>query len=253
MQSLAGPKISVCIPAYDMVGGGEFLRYSLDRIALQDWKDLEVVVADQSDTRRVAGICAEFTDRLTIRRIDTRNLARQASANTNAAIKAAKGEIVKILFQDDFLNVPSALSEIAKAFSDPAVNWVLCGTDHTRDGKGRTRTMVPKLNPSLRFGRNTVSSPSVLAVRRAIAPKFDEALIWLMDVDYYDQCSRKLGSPAILPSPLVVNRLHQGQVSNSVTRSLIRQELRHVAIKTPGGMGLADKILYARHLAATWF
>ena len=85
---------------------------------------------------------------------------------------------------------------------------------------------------SLRFGRNTVSSPSVLALRAEVGLHFDENLIWLMDVEFYDRCAQQLGAPVILPDVLVANRLHEGQVSARVTKPLRRSELRHVWRKT---------------------
>jgi glycosyltransferase involved in cell wall biosynthesis len=232
--------VSICIPAYSMGGmGAQYLQASLDILAQQDFRDFEVVVADQSDDSSIADVCSSYAD-TTIRHLDTRHLKRQGSANTNAAIAYAQGDIVKILFQDDFLNGNGALTQIVGAFDVPEVQWVVTGSEHTRDGQTLIRAFVPRFHDRIQFGKNTISSPSVLAVRRAAAPKFDEALIWLMDVDYYKQCSLCFGPPKVLREALVVNRQHSGQVSASVSRSRVRQELRHVRQKYAAHMNWGD-------------
>ncbi len=231
--------------------GARFLRHSLNVIAGQNFRDFEVVVTDQSDDDAVAQVCTEFPD-LALRHVWTRDLPKQGSANTNAAIAAAQGEVIKILFQDDYLNGPDALGQIAGAFDDPAVQWCLTGCDHSTDGETLIRLHPPRYHPQIRFGKNTVGSPSVLAVRRSLAPRFDENLIWLMDVDFYHQCAAALGPPAILSAPLVVTRLHAGQVSAGVSKALARRELRYVREKYADETSLWDRWHYLGRLRRAW-
>lgn len=245
-RPMSRPRISICIPAYDMGGkGADFLAASFERLKDQIFTDFEVVVSDQSDSDGVAQVCARFSDALTIRRVDFRDGARQSSANANNAMRHASGRILKILFQDDYLAGNDALEKIAQGFDDPSARWLLCGSGVSRDGVTIENPMVPRLNDSLRFGRNTVSSPSVLAIRAEVGQHFDEKLIWLMDVEFYDRCAQLLGAPVILPDTLVVNRLHDGQVSASVTKQRRRTELKHVWRKTRDRAGLKDYRAYA--------
>lgn len=242
------PKISICIPAYEMHGqGASYLAHSLEMMRQQIYTDFEVVVADQSNDNSVEKTCASFPD-LSIRHIWTRDQPRQGSANTNAAIDAAKGSIVKILFQDDFLNGPDALGSIVSAFDDDKVKWCLNGSECTQDGHSLIRPLIPKYHSRIQFGKNTVSSPSVLALRRKNAPRFDEKLIWLMDVDYYKQCELCFGQPKIITAPLIVNRMHEGQVSESTDSKRKRQELHYIARKYSASLGMLDWAHYARRL-----
>jgi len=242
------PKISICIPAYEMHGhGATFLANSFEILRQQTYTDFEVVVADQSNDNSVAETCASFPD-LSIRHIWTRDQPRQGSANTNVAIDAAKGEIVKILFQDDFLNGPDALGGIVLAFDDNNVLWCLNGSECTEDGQALIRPMIPQYHSRIQFGKNTVSSPSVLALRRKNAPRFDENLVWLMDVDYYKQCELRFGPPTIIPEFLIVNRIHDGQVSATTGSKLKRQELQYIARKYSTSLGMLDWAHYARRL-----
>ncbi len=238
---MSQPSISICIPVYDVGGkGAEYLAASFDQLKNQHFTDFEVVVSDQSDSDGVAQVCARYKDALTIRRVDFRDGPRQASANTNNAMRHASGRILKILFQDDFLCSGEALGKIAAGFDDRARRWLLCGSGLCRDGKTLEAPMTPKVTDQLRFGRNTVSSPSVLAIRAEVGLHFDENLIWLMDVEFYDRCAMQLGEPVIVPEMLVANRLHQGQVSAIVTKPRRRAELRHVWRKTRDRAGWRD-------------
>jgi glycosyltransferase involved in cell wall biosynthesis len=242
------PMLSICIPAYDMhLKGAEYLHQSLARLVGQDFKGFEVIISDQSDTDAVANICVQYASQLNIRRVDFRSGKRQASANTNNAMRAADGSILKVLFQDDFLVRDDALSLIVKQF-DAGADWVLCGSAKTRDGFTAERPMVPKMNPNLHFGRNTVSSPSVLAFRAGSDLFFDESLIWLMDVDFYTTCAKRFGPPGICSEVLVMNRLHEGQVSATVTPELRRQELAYIRMKYKSSETLANTLYYYRQV-----
>lgn len=223
------PELSICIPAYDMGGAGAtYLSASFERLAIQTGVTFEVVVSDQSETNDVADVCTAFSDRMNIRRIDFVQGKRTASANTNNAMRHASGDIIKVLFQDDFLTEATACAQVLQCFEDCQTMWMLAGSAVSWDGVTLKRPMVPRFHPHIAFGRNTVSSPSVLALRRGKGLWFDEQLIWLMDVDLYRRCYDQFGDPAICEEVLVANRLHDGQVSAGVTRRLRRQELCYV-------------------------
>lgn len=239
------PYISICIPAYSMGGqGGEYLLESFEALLAQSYEDFEVIVSDQSEDEGVATICKAYQDRLEIIRVAYRDGPRQASANTNNAMRHARGSVLKVLFQDDYLADRTALSRHAEAFAKQGASWLLCGSGITHDGKTLTNPMVPHLNPNLYLGKNTVSSPSVLSIRAGTGLEFDENLIWLMDVEMYKRCETQLGAPHILAEPLVANRLHPGQVSATVSPALRRAELRYVRRKHRAQESLGNRLHY---------
>ena len=249
----SNPYISVCVPAYEMGGRGcEFLDHSLKVLSDQDFQNFEVVVADQSEDNAIKNLCDDYSG-LNVRHIPTSHLKRQASANTNAAIDNSCGAVIKVLFQDDFLNGRDALAKIANAFEDPEVSWCLTGSEHSRDGASLIRPFVPRYHDRIHYGKNTVSSPSVLAFRRQMTPRFDENLVWLMDVDFYKQCALEWGLPLTLPEPLAVNRLHDGQVSAGVSPDLVRRELRYVHRKYGQDESWSDWFHYLGRLRKTYF
>jgi hypothetical protein len=62
--------------------------------------------------------------------------------------------------------------------------------------------------------------------------KFDEELIWLMDVDYYKRLYNKFGSPDVCNYISVVNREHENQISSTLaTKKIQEQELKYIINK----------------------
>lgn len=224
--------ISICIPTYEMGGSGTtFLKQSFDRLKQQSYSNFEVVVSDQSVNSAIADLCQDYKTHFPVIYTNSKDLKRASSVNLNNAMRCASGDIIKVLFQDDLIIDDSALSRIRSAFENSAQGWLVCGCMHTSDGEAFFRRFEPTYHPAIYLGRNTISSPSVLAFRREGHLWFDEHLVWLMDVDYYKSCHDALGDPIILADPLVANRIHPGQVSAGMKTDIMLRELRHVRKK----------------------
>jgi len=231
--------------------GAKFLAHSLSMLARQRFDSYEVIVSDQSLNGDMAPICDKAG--FPVRWIDARSVALGASTNVNNAMAAARGKIIKILFQDDYLLGDDALGRIASVFEKPSVNWCVTGSRHTRDGISLGRPRVPRWHDRIQFGKNTVSMPSALALRKPPDLWFDEQLVWLMDVDFYKRCSLRWGRPMILPEPLVVTRLHNGQVSTGVDPTLKRRELLYIRDKYRSSMDWKDWLHWIGRMRRTVF
>ena len=82
------PKISVCIPIHWMKNWQFFLGRCLESIEKQTFTDYEIIITKNG------------------------NMAK----NTNEAIQKATGDIIKILYMDDYLAHPDSLKNIAENF-----------------------------------------------------------------------------------------------------------------------------------------
>ena len=248
------PKLSVCIPAYDMNGlGATYLEESFSTLENQNMNDFEVIVSDQSGNNEIFELCKAWCKRLTLHHYWNRDGKRQASANVNYALRKARGAVYKVLFQDDFILSKTVLQDIVDAFEREDAMWLLKGSGVTRDGQTIERSMVPRLTPKIHFGSNTVSSPSVLAFRASSEHFFDENLIWLMDVELYARLWKEYGDPIILPETLVANRLHADQVSQKVDRRVQMRELDYVLRKSASFTQISGYLEYAKRRAKTFF
>lgn len=111
--------------------------------------------------------------------------------NTNSAIKKATGEIVKVLYMDDFFAHKDALKNIVENLKG---EWMVTGCNH----EPGTHTHMPTWNENIKIGVNTIGSPSVLTMRKKSALLFDENLSWLLDCDLYDRLYKEYGLPDFL-------------------------------------------------------
>lgn len=215
-------RISVCIPTYSQQGKSkEYLTHSFNILALQSFKDFEVCVSDDSDNDDVKNVCDSFKDKLNIT-YSKNEYALGISGNTNKAMSLAKGELIKVLFMDDYLFHSDALKDISEAFVG---NWLVTASEHSRDGITHFRALYPRYNHMIHTGLNTISSPSVLTVRNDGHLDFDGTLIWLMDCEYYKRCYLKFGEPTVLNKVNVVNRISEYQTTSTLMDEVKRVEV----------------------------
>jgi len=225
--------LSICIPAYEMKSNGSiFLEHSLKILTNQTFKDFEIVVSDHSYNDEIQKTCESFKSVLNIKYLKNLNNVGSSSANINNCILNSNGELIKVLFQDDFLYDNNSLFNTVNNFDLKKDKWLVSRCEHSNDGFTFYRDFKPIYNEDIHLGINTISSPSVLTILNKNPFLFDENLIWLMDCEYYKRCFEKFGEPKILDIITVVNRTGSHQVSNTlVNANLMNKELNYVKNK----------------------
>lgn len=227
------PFFTIAIPTYEMDEVGvKFLAHSFNNIKKQTFTDFEVVISDHSKNDDIKNLCEEYTKIFEINYFKNKNNMGSSSANLNNAILNAKGQVIKILFQDDFFFDEFSLENTALNFDVKVDKWLVSRCEHTFDGSTFIRDFTPMYNEMIYTGNNTISSPSVLSILNNKPFLFDENLINLMDCEYYKRCYDKFGLPKILEKITVVNRMGKHQITNSRLTDEIRQkELNYVTKK----------------------
>lgn len=230
---MSDTKISICIPTYEMHGFGKrFLEFSLKKISEQKYKNFEVVISDHSYDNELCDFIKELQTDFKINYIKFDDLRGNSSANLNNCIKNAKGEYIKILFQDDFLLHENSLVDIVETLeNNPNSNWLITACEHSKDGINLERKFYPSYNDEIHLNKNTISSPSVLTFKNKDILLFDENLVWLMDVDYYKRLHVKFGDPLILNRISVVNRMWEKQYNNTISQEKKEFEFEYVKLK----------------------
>lgn len=220
-------KISVCIPVYEQKGLGiNFLRRNLEMLSKQTFKDFEVIVSDNSTyfvADKIEWMCKSYKFVKYYK-----NPIKGLVKNTNFAMSKASGNLIKVLFQDDFLFHENSLQDIWDNWKG---GWLVTACEHTRDGENMIRPFYPKYNANIYLGDNTISSPSVLTMENEGHLEFDEELEMLMDVDMYKRLYDKYGEPTIVNKINVVNTVGDHQVSMNVTPAQFNSELEIVKQK----------------------
>ena len=225
-------KISICIPTWEQYGNGvNFLKNNFDKFLTQTYKNFNVIISDHSKNDEIKKLCNLYSNNFEIKYFKYEKLYGNGPANTNSSILNADGEIIKIMFQDDFFYDDTSLELISKEFEQEECNWLVNGCNHTNDdGKSFYNYMTPGWNDNIPIGINTISSPSVLSFRNDSPCLFDENLVMLMDCEMYYQLYIRYGLPKIIINCLVTNRMHKHQIS-SLYKEDFHSEVNYVKNK----------------------
>lgn len=195
------PKVSIVVPIHNMENGAYFLWRLIQSVMMQSFKDYELIIVQE-------GKMAE---------------------NTNAGIKKARGELIKILYMDDYFAHKDALKIIVE--SDWTEEWLVTGCLHQSGEEEPHSPHYPEYTDDIYLGNNTIGSPSVLTFRRESKLFSDENLSFLLDCDLYKRFYDKYGSPAILNDLNVVIGLHEGQTSHLMRSEEKQAELTYMTKK----------------------
>jgi len=220
--------ISIAIPTYESSGrGAEFIEFQFSKFLIQTYTDFEVVISDHSEDNQIEDVCRKYSDRLQITYLRNELNRGKSSSNLNNAMRSCRGEIIKIIFQDDFLRDEHSLEKIYRSF-DEKTNWLITSCEHSSDGEEFYRMFHPYYHDKIHLGKNTISSPTVLSIRNPNKIFFDDNLIWLMDVEYYKRLYETFGPPKILYEVTSVNRMWDSQLSAKMPQKIKDDELSYV-------------------------
>lgn len=222
------PRFSICIPVWEQHGVGlQYLKDLVHSIKKQTFCNYEIVISDHSINFDIFNYCLEESkqDQTILRYFKYDKNYGNGVSNLNNALKQANGEIIKIMFQDDFMFDPTCLEKFDKVFQNETIQWAVCGSNHTKDGENFERFIVPHWNDRLLEGVNSISSPSVLAFRNENIELFDENLTMLMDVDYYYRMGDRYKLLVVIEDCLITNRQHENQITSRYS-GILEEEIK---------------------------
>lgn len=230
MSVAAVSRVSVVIPCYEMYGkGAEYVACSLHSIFLQTWKHVEVVVADNAQDDSITQVVDRWRHLLRI--VHIRPDTRRSTDTLNAGIRAATGDVVRILFQDDLLFGPDSLGQMMQEFHRGA-RWCVGRHMHLIDGR-LVRPFTSFASTALAYGINTIGPPSVLSFVNALPLLFNEDLVWLMDCEYYLRLLKRYGPPACIPHFNSIIRIGGHQLTNHISDQARAREVHMVSEAHP--------------------
>lgn len=201
-------KFSICIPTYEMGGYGyTFLDQLLTELKQQSLQDFEVVISDQSNDNKVLEVCQKHSELLDIKYFKYFYNRGKAACNINRAMQFATGEVIKILYQDDFFVDGDALAKIYAEFQNGA-KWVIHGFTHSSDKVTFFNTRIPFYQDGVLLGENTVGNPSNFSILASERLYMDESIVYVVDCEFYFRAKQKLGLPVVIKDILVCARHH---------------------------------------------
>jgi glycosyltransferase involved in cell wall biosynthesis len=222
------PLVSVLIPVFN---GEPFLAECLESILAQDLGDYEVLISDDGSTDGSTAVIQRYAAR--DRRVrwwrNPRNLG--IGGNFNACLKAARGEFLKFVLQDDKLLDPSALRRMVAAMESDASISLVGSASHLINAHSRLLKVRNHFRRSgIRDGKrviihclehdgNLIGEPSLVLFRKSQSARgFDEQFVQLLDLEMWFHLLEQ-GRFAYLAEPLCAFRQHPAQLTKVNWRS----------------------------------
>lgn len=155
--------------------------------------------------------------------------------NTNAGMKKAKGELIKILYLDDYLAHPDSLKVIAETIR-PTDMWFATGCTHQRTNdvdyyEDPHSPHYPHYTEDVHLGNNQIGSPSVVTLRNEGRLLFDENLSFFLDCDLYKRYHEQYGAPRLSRDLNVVIGIGEHQTSTTMSDQEKLEEFNYMRNK----------------------
>jgi glycosyltransferase involved in cell wall biosynthesis len=230
--------ISICIPAYKRI---DFLQRLLQSIAVQTFRDFEVVVTDDSPDNSVKELCNQYQGQFPLRYF--RNApVKGTPENWNEGIRQAKGQWIKLIHDDDWLANEFSLQRFADAIkANPQARFFFCAYRNNWFRSGRTEDMhinsfrYKQLlkQPAVLFSSNVVGPPSVVLHPNDNRFFYDNKVKWVVDIDFYIRYF-KTTQPVHIPEIL----MNVGMGEHQVTQDCFRKR----EVEVPENFYLLQKV-----------
>ncbi len=235
--------ISICVPAYKKP---DYIKRLLDSVLKQSIKDVEIIISDDTPDDSVKLIVSSYTDLLNIKYFQNKP-PLQSPKNWNNALNKAEGDFYMLLHQDDWLHNENALAIYLETFKQhPEVDFAFCkNTAIDESGKSFVLQEIPSLlhqlekKPNHLVRSDVIGPPSNVMLRKKADTRYDERLIWLVDVDYYVRVLKSGFKPYYIAQHLVNIGLHADQTT--------------VYVNDNSSIILKENILFAQKITAEAF
>jgi len=216
------PFISICIPAYK---NEEFLSRLLDSIRIQDYRDFEVIISDDSPDFRLKELVETYRKYFTIFYIKNEK-PLGSPVNWNNAISHAKGKWIKLMHDDDWFVDSSSLHKFAYQAINGQSSFIFSGFYNVKASDksmskqqiGFVDRILLKKNPIYLLRKNFVGHPSTTIIKNENIKWYDERYKWVVDIEFYIRSFRRDNRYTIIKTPLVNLGISDQQITSAVFR-----------------------------------
>ena len=217
------PIISICIPAYKRL---EFLQRLFNSIAIQTYKNYEVIITDDSPDESVATFVKNYSGIQNVyyyRNIKTLGTPE----NWNEAIRKANGTWIKLIHDDDWFADENSLQLFYEAtLKNSECSFIFSAYNNISEGNNFQEKvslnligkLLLKCSPLNLFRKQFVGNPSCTLIRRDIDLFYDNRFQWVVDFEYYIRCLQKVKKYFYINQPLINVGINDEQVTKYTFR-----------------------------------
>jgi glycosyltransferase involved in cell wall biosynthesis len=201
--------ISIVIPSFNQ---GRFLGETLRSIAVQTYKDVEVVLVDNLSTDGSADVIDSFRSQLHITLL--RESDRGPAEALNKGFQLAQGEKVGWMNADDFYHDRSVFARVVSYFQQHPTCDILHGDAACVDESGRVLWYwcFPPFNRHLAVYGVTLSQPTVFLRRSVAVQERVSNNVICLDYEFWLRLGQKYQFRKV-HAALAADRDHRGRIS----------------------------------------
>lgn len=223
------PLASICIITYNQI---EFIEETLKSALEQDYKTLEVVVADDASTDGTAEVILQYAKRYPDRlKTVIGKVNRGITGNSNRALEECKGKYIAFQGGDDVLLPGKITAQVAWMEEDKS--RVLCGhqIEVFYDNGSRSHVLTPKLQSGkgckwvIENGCPFGATSIMVRSDRIPSSGFDERLPVVSDQMLWIDCLGESGRFGYIPGIYARYRRHSGNVTGD-NRNCITDQIK---------------------------
>jgi glycosyltransferase involved in cell wall biosynthesis len=232
------PLVSICIPTYN---GQEYLSQCIESAIIQSYKNIEILIVDDNSSDNTHQIVETYRSKDNRIRFVQNEKNLGLVGNWNKCIDEAKGEWIKFLFQDDYMDTNCIQVMVESISADDRL--ITSGRRLVFDPGLDEKVKQYSISQTLTFERlgipssahstissetisdfavqhicmNFIGEPTVIMFRKDVVSElgyFNPELSQICDFEYFLRISSRYGLKNI-PQPLTWFRVHRKSTSSS--------------------------------------
>jgi GT2 family glycosyltransferase len=256
ITSIAAPKVSIVIPAYNAM---TYLPATLASVFRQTFGDFEVLLVDDGSTDSIQTWVAQTLSDRRVKLISQPNQGLSAARNTG--IEHSQSEYIAFLDADDLWHPTKLAQQVQWLDTHPTIGLIYHQTAQidaagTPTGRVLGSEIAGNILPQM-LQRNLIDCPSSVVVRRQCFDRvglFDRTLRSVEDWDMWIRIAA-IYPVAVICQPLVYYRQHSSNMSKNwrvMEQSFDRVITKAFASAPPELQGLKPKSLGSAALVLAW-
>jgi glycosyltransferase involved in cell wall biosynthesis len=251
------PFFSICIPAYKNT---DYLKRLLDSIAIQTYRDFEVVVTDDSPDTTVADFINHYAAEFPIQYFKN-NPVLGTPENWNEGIRRAKGKWIKMMHDDDWFAVPNALQMFYDAtLTHPNVPFFFAAFQNITQETGsiekvfcsKIDLLMLKWSPLHLFKKVYVGNPSCTLVLRDVNQFYDSNYKFVVDFEYYIRLIKSFKRYHYIDQLLINVGFNALQVTKYTFKVAAVQVPENLSLVNKLGLGILRNLLVYDYYWRMW-